>query len=70
MEAAKAEEAFLQAREEGETEDRGRLATDTDPTVEAPMGMTVTVVVTVTTTRNGWDDNPGHRAATHPLTRR
>ena len=68
MEAAKAEEAFLQEKGEGETKDRRRHVTDIDPVVTTPMGMAT--AMTETTTRDEQDDDPQHRDATYPMTRR
>ena len=68
MEAAKAEEAFLQERGEGKTKVRKRHGTDLDPVMTTPMGMAAATVGT--TTRDEQDDDPQRLDATHPATRR
>ena len=68
MEAAKAEEAFLQEKGEGKTKDRRKHMTDIDPVVTTPMGMATATVET--TTRDEQGDDPQYRDSTYPVTRR
>ena len=61
MEAAKAEEAFLQEKGEEKTMDSRRRVTGTDPVGTIPMGMA---------THDEQDDAPQRQDATYPVTRR
>ena len=62
MEAAKAEEAFLQEKGEGRTKVRRRHVTDIDPVVTTPMGMAMATMETMT--RGEQADDPLCRDAT------
>ena len=55
MEAAKAEEASLQEKGEGETKDKRRITISLGPMVTTPMG-----------DGDEYDDDPKHRDAMHP----
>ena len=68
MEAAKAEEAFLQAREEEQMKDKRNHVTDIDPVGTTPTGRAT--ATTEMKTRDEQDDDPQCRDATSPETRR
>ena len=67
MEAAMAEEAFLQGKEEEKTKVNGRRVTDTDL---GEMTLTEMAMVTATTTRDEQGEDPQHRDATFTMTER
>ena len=68
MEAAKAEEAFLQAREEERMMDRRKHVASADKVATTPMRMAT--VKMETTTREEQDDDPRYRNATFHEKRR